>query len=84
MIRGGPLVENETTRLSGWMIDFGSYTGGRLGHATHDGDVPGIDLGLTHLLGVGVEPQVVGTVGSQIVLISSQVQVPHPFCFLSL
>ena len=59
----------------------GAYTGGRLGHAAHDGDVPHIDLGCTHLFGVGVEPQVVGTVGSEIVLITAQVQVPHPFLF---
>jgi len=56
-----------------------AYTGGRFAHAAHDSDVPGVDLGLTHLLGVGVEPQVVGSVGSQIVLITAQVQVPHPF-----
>jgi len=39
--------------------------------------VPRIDFGSTHLLVVGIEPQVVGTVRSQIVLVTAQIQVPH-------
>ena len=57
-----------------------TYTGDGLGHATEEGNVDDVDLWLTHLLGVGVEPQVVGAVASQIVLVTTQVQVPH-CCF---
>ena len=36
-----------------------AYTGDRFGHFAHDSDVPGVDFGLTHFLGVHVEPEVV-------------------------
>ena len=54
-----------------------AYTGDRLGHFAHDGDVPSVDFGLAHFLGVGVEPEVVRAVAPQVVLVTTQVQVPH-------
>ena len=54
-----------------------TYAGDRLGHALEDGNVPRVDLGCSHLLVVGVEPQVVGTIASKVVLVTSQIQVPH-------
>lgn len=37
----------------------------------------GGDLRGAHLLGVGVEPEVMGSEGSHVVLIATQVEVPH-------
>ena len=54
-----------------------AYTGGRFGHFAHDSDVPGVDFGLAHFLGVHVEPEVVGAVAPEVVLVATQVQVPH-------
>lgn len=56
-----------------WM----TYTRDRFGHALEDSDVEGGHLGGTHLLGVGVEPQVVSAVGTHVMLIAAQVEVPH-------
>ena len=59
-----------------------AYTGDGLGHAAHEGNVECVDLRLSHLLVVGVEPQVVRAVASQVVLIASEVNVPHTFLSL--
>ncbi len=54
-----------------------AYTGDRLGHFAHDGDMPSVDFRLAHLLGISVEPKIVRTVASQVVLVTTQVQIPH-------
>ena len=56
-----------------------SYPGNGFGHFAEDSHVPGLNFGLTHLLMVGVEPQIVRAVAPHVVLISTQVQVPHTF-----
>ena len=66
-----PNESNEITKMT--------YTRDVFGHLLEDGNVPGVNFGLTHLQVVGVEPQVVGTVTPEILLVATQVQVPHTF-----
>ena len=54
-----------------------TYARDGLGHTAEDRNVPRVDFRSSHLLVVGIEPQVMGSVGSEILLISAQVQVPH-------
>ena len=59
-----------------------TYARDGLGHAAHEGDVEHLDLGGTKLLVVLVEPEVVSAIAAEILLIATQVQVPHPFSLL--
>ena len=64
-----------------WRVCWETYAGDGLGHLAHDCHVESRNLGVTHLLGVVVEPEVVCAVAPQVGLVTAQVKVPHPFFF---
>lgn len=57
----------------------GEHSGARvgLGESLEDTDVEGVHSGSSQLLQVHVEPEVVGPVTSQVVLITIKMNVPH-------
>ena len=61
-----------------------TYAWERLRHASDDSDVPRVDLRSSHLLVVDIEPQVVGAIGSQVMLVTAEVNVPHVVFFINL